>query len=153
MRSLPLGLLLALVTACGSAEPVPAQPAPVVATPPAAPAPTTPAAAPAPLGEAWSRVPLADGAIASAHAAADVPAAFRNGAGQVACPVMGMAIKAPEDAVSYIDHAGTRYYFCCDSCEKLFLADPLAYADGAYLKSHDLDPTAPAACDEAKIEG
>ncbi|MES2641136.1 MAG: YHS domain-containing protein [Myxococcota bacterium] len=151
MRTLLSGLVLAFVAACGSA-PAPTAEAPTTA----APAPTAAAAPAAPLaalGEAWSRVPLAEGAIASAHAAGDVPAAFRNGAGQVACPVMGMAIKAPEDAVSYIDHAGTRYFFCCDSCEKLFLTDPATYADGAYLKSHDLDPTAPAACDEAKIEG
>jgi YHS domain-containing protein len=112
------------------------------------------AAPDAPAGEAWAKVPLADGAISAANAASEVPAAFRNGAGEVACPVMGMAIKSGEDAVSYADHEGTRYYFCCDSCEKLFLDDPKAYANGAYLKSHDLDPTAPAACEDAeKIEG
>jgi YHS domain-containing protein len=153
MRSLLCGLVLTLLPACGSA-PAPTTEAPTAAAPaPSAASPAAAAPAVAALGEAWSRVPLAEGAIASAHAAGDVPAAFRNGAGQVACPVMGMAIKAPEDAVSYIDHAGTRYFFCCDSCEKLFLTDPATYADGAYLKSHDLDPTAPAACDEAKIEG
>ncbi|MDP2306708.1 MAG: YHS domain-containing protein [Pseudomonadota bacterium] len=145
MRSLSCGLLLAVLTGCGGAPPE----APTAAAAPAAPA----VAAATPAGEAWSRVPLADGAIATANAAAVVPAAFRNGAGDVACPVMGMAIPNPEEAVSYADHAGVRYYFCCDSCEKLFLADPLAYADGKYLKSHNLDPSAPAACEDAAIEG
>ncbi|MDP2311331.1 MAG: YHS domain-containing protein [Pseudomonadota bacterium] len=138
-----------LLVGCGASEPTAAAPsAPVAPTP----ALTPPAGEPA-LGEAWAKVPLADGAIASANAASEVPAAFRNGAGAVACPVMGMAIDKAEDAVSYADHEHVRYYFCCDSCEKLFLDNPGTYANGAYLKSHDLDPTAPAACEDAKIEG
>lgn len=91
----------------------------------------------------WAEVRLADGG----HREGD-PAPWRNAGGAVACPVMGSAIDGPEEAVSYTDHAGTRYFFCCDSCEKLFLEDPEAYANGKYVESHGLDPTAPAACAE-----
>lgn len=101
-------------------------------------------------GPEWAKVPLAEGAIASAQAATEVPPAFRNAAGQIACPVMGMAIDKPDDAVSYVDHAGVRYFMCCDSCEKLFIEDPETYADGRYLKDHDLDPTAPKTCGDAE---
>lgn len=151
MRTSILVALLAL-TACGRSEPAPAAANEAPSTP--APAPAPAAEAPAPsypsAGPAWAKVPLANGAVALASA--DVPATFRNGAGAVACPVMGMAIAAPEDAVSYADHEGVRYFFCCDSCEKLFLDNPTAYANGAYLAKHGLDPTAPAACGDAEGE-
>jgi YHS domain-containing protein len=91
----------------------------------------------------WAEVRLADGG----HREGD-PAPWRNEGGAIACPVMGTAIDTPADAVSYTDHGGVRYFFCCDSCEKLFLEDPDAYANGAYVKAHALDPTAPAACEE-----
>ncbi len=160
MRALALSILLPLL-ACGRTEPAASQAAASqaaasdpAAAPAPAPAPVTPPSYPS-AGPAWAKVPLAEGAIGAAVASSDVPPTFRNGAGKVACPVMGMAIDAPEDAVSYADHEGVRYFFCCDSCEKLFLESPGTYANGKYLADHDLDPTAaPAACgDEAKIEG
>ncbi|MSP57010.1 MAG: YHS domain-containing protein, partial [Myxococcales bacterium] len=102
------------------------------------------ACAPAGPADPWARVPLADGATAASTRTP--PAAFRNAAGEVACPVMGMAMAGPDAATSYADHAGIRYFFCCDSCEKLFLEAPETYANGAYLDAHALDPTAPANC-------
>jgi YHS domain-containing protein len=90
-------------------------------------------------------VALADGAERDPAA---LPA-FRNGAGAIACPVMGQVIATAADAVSYADHEGTRYYFCCDSCEKLFLEEPETYADGKYLAEHALDPTAAPSCSDA----
>ena len=119
-----------------------------------APAPTEPAPA-APVASApdapvtrWEDVPAAEGALVSTSPVQP----FTNAAGAIACPVMGMAIATPADAVSFADHGGVRHYFCCDSCEKLFLEDPEAYAQGKYLREHNLDPSAPAACDE-KREG
>lgn len=91
----------------------------------------------------WSVVPVAQGATSSTPA----PAPFRNAIGEIACPVMGVGITTPADAVSYADHQGVRYFMCCDSCEKLFLADPDAYANGRYIEAHDLDPHAPKTCD------
>jgi YHS domain-containing protein len=61
---------------------------------------------------------------------------------------MGMDIATPADAVSFADHAGVRYFFCCDSCEKLFLDNPEEYANGKYMNEHALDRSAPAACEE-----
>ena len=68
-----------------------------------------------------------------AQAEATVPPAFRNAAGELACPVMGDVIATPADAVSHLDHDGLRYYFCCESCEVAFRDDPEKYARGAFL--------------------
>lgn len=95
--------------------------------------------------DAWAAVKAAEGAATDAVA----PPAFRNAAGQIACPVMGLAIAAAADAVSFADHDGVRYYFCCDSCEKLFLDAPGTYANGKYLAEHALDPTAAPSCSDA----
>jgi YHS domain-containing protein len=119
-------------------------PAPTDAPAAAAAAPS--ASAPSAPVTRWEDVSPADGALVSTGAV--LP--FTNAAGAIACPVMGMAIATPADAVSFADHEGVRHYFCCDSCEKLFLEDPAAYAHGKYLRDHDLDPTAPAACDEKR---
>jgi YHS domain-containing protein len=137
-------MLLAFALACGSPEPAatPAAP-PVAAAPAAAPAPSPGV----PIPAAFGLVPAAEGATSASPAP---PVAFANAAGQVACPVMGMAMTGKDDVVSYADHGGKRYFFCCDSCEKLFLADPETYADGRYLEAHGLDPSAPAACEEEK---
>lgn len=59
-----------------------------------------------------------------------------------------MAMAKPEDATSFADHAGTRYFRCCDSRAKHVLTDPEAHADSRYLNEHGLDPTAPATCGE-----
>lgn len=107
-------------------------------------APTTPATPTTPA-DPWAAVRVAEGATQDAVA----PPAFRNAAGEIACPVMGLAIASAEDAVSYADHAGVRYYFCCDSCEKLFLEEPSTYANGKYLAEHALDPTAAPSCSDA----
>lgn len=129
-----------LLIACEKADP---------ATPITAPAPVAEAAPVYPPAEAsWAAVKVAEAGRAEGAA---MPPTFRNAAGEIACPVMGMAIKAPADAVSFTDHAGVRYFFCCDSCEKMFLDNPDGYANGAYLKSHNLDPTA--ACDEEPAKG
>jgi len=93
----------------------------------------------------WAAVHVAEGAAQDAVA----PPAFRNAAGEIACPVMGLAIAAAADAVSFADHDGVRYYFCCDSCQKLFLDAPGTYANGAYLAEHALDPTAAPSCSDA----
>ena len=134
-----LPVLFALA-ACGSAPDA----AKLAAAPPhaAVPAPAAPAYPPA--DAAWQVVRPAEGTTATA----EMPPTFRNAAGAIACPVMGMAIARPEDAVSYTDHAGVRYFFCCDSCEKLFVDEPAKYANGKYLADHRLDPTAAPACGE-----
>ncbi|MFZ5481705.1 MAG: hypothetical protein ACOZNI_33385 [Myxococcota bacterium] len=131
------------ILACGDAPSAPAAPAP---TPAPAEAKARPSWPPAPAE--WAKIPLAEGAIASAQAATEVPPAFRNHAGDIACPVMGMAMKSPDDVVSFADHAGVRYFFCCDACEKMFVGDPEAYADGKYLAAHALDPTDPTCADK-----
>lgn len=107
---------------------------------------TAPAPAPEPAPAeptTWDQVALTEGGVREDGA---IP--WKNAAGAIACPVMGTAIDSPKDAVSYTDHKGIRYFFCCDSCEKLFLEDPEAYANGKYVDEHALDPTAPAACAE-----
>lgn len=140
----PIVFVSLLILACGTPAP----------TPPAPLAPPTPSAAAAeapdypPADAAWAAVKVAE---AGRSEGAGMPPTFRNAGGEIACPVMGMAIKTPADAVSFTDYAGVRYYFCCDSCEKLFLDDPDAYANGKYLKDHDLDPSA--ACEELPAKG
>jgi YHS domain-containing protein len=150
-RLLPLTLLPLATIGCSPAPSADIAPSVgTAAAPSGGEAPSASSTRPAwpSAGPAWAAVPLAEGAVSTARAATEVPPTFRNGAGKVACPVMGMAIARPEDAVSYADHDGVRYFFCCDSCEKLFLGAPSTYADGAYLAAHDLDPTAAAACAE-----
>ena len=117
MRPFPLPLLLAAMLALTACSTAPTDP--------------------------WARVPVAEGSTPATPA----PPMFRNAGGEVACPVMGIAMAGPEAATSYIDHAGTRYVFCCDSCEKLFLETPETYANGKYLEAHGLDPSA-ASCSE-----
>lgn len=153
-------LVLLALAACDRA-PEAAKPAgePPKAAEAAKAAPAAPSYPPA--DAAWKVVPLAEGATPTATA--EMPPTFRNAAGAIACPVMGMAIAKPEDAVSYVDHAGVRYFFCCDSCEKLFADEPAKYANGKYLADHRLDPTAAPSCgdksgdatcgDEDPVEG
>lgn len=74
--------------------------------------------------------PVAPSAVADAN----VPPAFRNDEGKLACPVMGDVVESPEKSAGHLDHAGTRYYFCCNSCQVLFEDDPEKYVDGRYLK-------------------
>lgn len=140
MRASRSLVVLGLLAACASAPPAP---------PPAATAPPAPSAASAPAPAAADVAYLAGVALAEGGAREPGPVkVFRNAAGQPACPVMGNAIAKAEEAISYTDYHGTRYYFCCDSCEKRFLEDPVAYADGKYLDAHGLDPTAQ--CEEEK---
>jgi YHS domain-containing protein len=70
----------------------------------------------------------------TAAADADVPPAFRNDQGKLACPVMGDVVESPEKSAGHLDHAGVRYYFCCNSCQVMFEDDPEKYVDGRYLK-------------------
>ncbi len=43
--------------------------------------------------------------------------------GEARDPVCGMAVDmASAEAVA--EHAGAKYYFCCDGCRETFLADP-----------------------------
>lgn len=47
------------------------------------------------------------------------------------CPVMpgSMVVKAEAEEAGLVrDHAGERYYLCCDSCGPLWDADPAKYA-------------------------
>lgn len=47
------------------------------------------------------------------------------------CPVMGNKLKSHAEASGYVDHAGVRYYFCCDGCDTQFLAEPEKFAKAA----------------------
>ena len=145
MRSAVLFSLLTLL-ACDRA---PVVASPEGSSPPAASAEPSPAPVWPSAGPAWASINPAAGANTEAPAGT-VPGTFRNAEGVVACPVMGMAINKPEDAVSYADFEGVRYFFCCDSCEKLFLDNPAEYANGKYMNEHSLDRSAPAACEEEK---
>ncbi len=79
--------------------------------------------------------PAASSVVAPAAVAdANVPPAFRNDEGKLACPVMGDTIDAPEASAGHTDHNGVRYYFCCNSCEVMFADDPEKYVDGRYLR-------------------
>lgn len=44
------------------------------------------------------------------------------------CPVMGTVMPNHRSAVGYVDHAGVRYYLCCDGCDQTFQQDPAQYA-------------------------
>ncbi len=75
---------------------------------------------------------------ASPSAATALPegmTAFVDDDGRLACPVMGDVVDGPDKAAGHVDHKGTRYYFCCDSCAQLFDEQPERYADGRYLQS------------------
>ena len=49
-----------------------------------------------------------------------------GGPAEVIDPVCGMTI-TPEDAVGHVDHKGHTYYFCSESCQSRFKADPEAF--------------------------
>jgi Cu+-exporting ATPase len=49
---------------------------------------------------------------------------------EVLDPVCGMSI-SPEDAVGHVEHAGTTYYFCNQSCLEQFKEDPDRFLHGA----------------------
>ena len=53
---------------------------------------------------------------------------FKNGRGEIICPVSGNVIKSTTDAAGYQDFRGKRYYFCCGMCPPKFRADPEKYA-------------------------
>lgn len=55
----------------------------------------------------------------------------KNEEGKAVCPVMKVVIDDPAKAVGYIDHEGTRYYMCCDSCLEKGKADPASIAAAA----------------------
>jgi len=69
----------------------------------------------------------ADVAVTPAGSAEAVPAGItvhKNAAGKVFCPIMKAEIEDPSKAVGYVDHEGTRYYMCCESCLERAKADP-----------------------------
>ncbi len=70
---------------------------------------------------------------ASASAAVATTPDFTDEEGQLLCPIMGEVIPSKEQAVSHLEHQGMNYWFCCDSCEKMFADDPDRYADGTFL--------------------
>jgi YHS domain-containing protein len=72
--------------------------------------------------------------------AASVLPEFKDQNGRLACPVMGDIVDSPAEATSHADYQGVRYYFCCDSCEKRFAADPEAFADGRFLRQEGIWP-------------
>jgi YHS domain-containing protein len=90
--------------------------------------------------------------LPSAFRVEGAPPPFVNDDGQVACAVMGDVVAAPSKAAGFRDHAGRRYWFCCDSCAHLFDDAPERYADGSYLreigKAHG--NAEPPACEEAR---
>jgi len=42
-------------------------------------------------------------------------------------PVCGLAV-LPEDAASWVEYKGTRYFFCCPECRRVFEESPEEYA-------------------------
>ena len=46
--------------------------------------------------------------------------------GTVTDPVCGMHVD-PQNAAGFLEHEGTRYYFCCNGCRTKFQADPAKY--------------------------
>ncbi len=56
------------------------------------------------------------------------PVAYTNAEGKLLCPVMNSVIASKEDAISYQDYEGKRYYFCCGGCPEKFKAEPAKYA-------------------------
>lgn len=50
-------------------------------------------------------------------------------------PVCKMAI-APEKAAAKMDHAGTTYYFCSESCRKKFMEHPQNYVGTETQSAH-----------------
>ncbi|MFM9873518.1 MAG: hypothetical protein ACKVQS_08665 [Fimbriimonadaceae bacterium] len=59
------------------------------------------------------------------------PVAFRNGKGELVCPMMGSVIKDEASAVGHVDYEGVRYYLCCDMCIEPANKDPKAMAEKA----------------------
>lgn len=65
---------------------------------------------------------------ATAPAGGAEPVAYTNAEGKLLCPVMNSVIASKEDAISYQDYEGKRYYFCCGGCPEKFKAEPAKYA-------------------------
>jgi Cu+-exporting ATPase len=57
-------------------------------------------------------------------------------------PVCGMQVDEGKPKGGWLDHAGTRYYFCSDHCRLSFAADPAQYLDP---QEHPADPSLAAA--------
>ena len=53
---------------------------------------------------------------------------FTNAEGKLLCLVMNQTMDKKEDAVSYQDYEGKRYYFCCKMCPKKFADNPAQFA-------------------------
>ena len=58
------------------------------------------------------------------------PVAFKKD-GKLWCPLMNKEIKSEADAKGFVDHEGTRYFFCCDMCVKNGKADGAKVAAAA----------------------
>lgn len=58
------------------------------------------------------------------------PVAFKKD-GKLWCPLMDQEVKSEADAKGYVDYEGTRYYFCCDMCNKNGTKDPAKVAEAA----------------------
>ncbi len=76
-----------------------------------------------------------EASVARAEAPANLPPAFVNDEGKLACPVMGDVVASPDRSAGHVDYEGKRYYFCCNSCDQLFNEDPEKYADGRHLQA------------------
>jgi hypothetical protein len=103
LKSLLLGLIAAFVFVGCAAEPEAA----------------------APTGEANSAAKVETGGSTSE------PVAFKNKDGKLVCPMMGVEMKDESEAVGYVDHEGTRYFMCCDSCLKMGKNDSAKVAEKA----------------------
>jgi Cu+-exporting ATPase len=71
-----------------------------------------------------------------------------DAAGHAIDPVCGMQVPTTSDR--YVDHRGTRYWFCSDGCRDRFRADPERYlaappgaADGPVHHEHAQAHTIP----------
>ena len=74
---------------------------------------------------------------------------------KVVCAVSGKEMKKSE-AKGSTEYNGKTYYFCCENCEKSFLADPAKYAAAKPGELHDHGTEGEAACAcsmEAKTNG
>ncbi len=69
--------------------------------------------------------PIATTAAASAD--------FTNAENQLVCPVMGDVVATKEQAMGHAEYEGKTYWFCCDSCQHAFAADPERYAEGRHI--------------------
>jgi YHS domain-containing protein len=59
----------------------------------------------------------------------DVAAVQPAGVAQAIDPVCKMAVSINDQTI-YLDYKSTRYYFCCDSCRRLFLLAPEKFSTG-----------------------